>query len=150
MKGREYISYFAVNIGNIPIMTLIGSFLLIFYTDVVGLDPAAIGTMFLVTRIMDGINDPLMGYVIDHLPRSKWGQFRPYIVLGSIVCGLNFLLLWLGPSLTPASKLLIAYISYFTIGISSDVLEASGFCGVEPAMHGWECLRWRAKSVIQR
>ena len=123
IKFREYASYFAVNLGNIPIMTLIGSFLLIFYTDVVGLDPAAVGTMFLISRIFDGVNDPMMGYIIDHLPRSKWGRFKPYIFLGSIICGINFLLLWLGPSLAPSYKIVVAYITYFCLGISFDIMD---------------------------
>ncbi len=123
IKAREKVSYFAVNVGNIPIMTLIGSFLLIFYTDVAGLDPAAVGTMFLITRIFDGVNDPLMGFIIDHLPRTKWGRFRPYIAIGSIVCAVNFLLLWLGPSIATAGKLAIAYVSYFAIGITFDMMD---------------------------
>lgn len=120
---KEEISFFIGNIGNIPIMTLIGTFLLIFYTDVVGLNPAAVATLFIIARVFDGFNDPLMGYVIDHLPHTKWGKFRAYLAIGSLVCSLNFVLLWVGPSLAPSGKLLIAYISYFLIGISFDLMD---------------------------
>jgi sugar (glycoside-pentoside-hexuronide) transporter len=120
---KEKLAYFSVNIGNIPIMTLIGSFLLIFYTDVVGLDPGAVATLFLVTRVLDGLNDPLMGYIIDHLPRTRWGRFRPYIILGTLICGINYLALWLGPSLATSGKLIIAYVSYVFIGITFDLMD---------------------------
>ncbi|MEX2718792.1 MAG: MFS transporter [Candidatus Sigynarchaeum springense] len=120
---KEKLAYFSVNIGNIPIMTLISSFLLIFYTDIAGLDPASVATMFIVTRVLDGINDPLMGYIVDHLPNTKWGRFRPYIVIGTIICGLNYLLLWLGPSMATSNKLAIAYVSYILIGITFDLMD---------------------------
>ncbi|MDZ7295532.1 MAG: MFS transporter, partial [candidate division KSB1 bacterium] len=48
-------------------------FLMYFYTDVVGLPAAAIGTMFLVTRIWDAVNDPLMGMIADRT-NTRWGK----------------------------------------------------------------------------
>ncbi len=123
LNAKEKITFFIGNIGNIPLMTLIGTFLLIFYTDVVGLNPAAVATLFIIARVIDAFNDPLMGFIIDHLPRTKWGKFRPYLAIGSLICSLNFILLWLGPSLVIAGKLLIAYISYFLIGITFDMMD---------------------------
>lgn len=123
IRLKEKIAYFLVNIGNIPIMTLISGFLLIFYVDVAGLDPAAVGTLFITTRVLDGLNDPIMGYIVDHLPNTRWGRFRPYIVIGTVFCSLNYLLLWLGPSMAIANKLLIAYISYILIGITFDLMD---------------------------
>jgi GPH family glycoside/pentoside/hexuronide:cation symporter/glucuronide carrier protein len=119
----EKISFSVVNIGNIPIQALLNGFLMIFYTDVVGLNPAAIATLFLVARIVDGINDPIMGFVIDHLPRTKLGRFRSYLLFGAIICCANFLLVWFGPLWAPAGKLAIAYISYLILGITFDVMD---------------------------
>lgn len=104
-------------------MTTVNSFLLIFYTDVVGLNPAAVGTLFLIARVLDGLNDPLIGYVIDHLPYTRWGRFRPYLVLASLVCSLNFVLLWWGPSMASSGKLLIAYITYLTLGLTFPFMD---------------------------
>lgn len=123
LKRKEKALFFVVNFGNIPIMTLIGGFLLIFYTDVVGLDPGAIAIIFLITRIIDAFNDPILGYIIDHLPKTKWGRFRPYIVLGSMICAINYIILWLGPALAPSGKLLIAFISYIFLGITFDLMD---------------------------
>jgi len=120
---REKLAFFIVNFGNIPIMTMMSSFLLLFYTDVVGLDPVAIGTLFLVSRIMDGLSDPIMGFIIDHLPPTKLGRFRGYLILGAILTGLNFLLVWMGPSLATSGKLVIAYISYLLIGWTFDLMD---------------------------
>lgn len=123
IKIGEKLSFASVNIGNIPIMTLIGSFLLIFYVDVVGLDPIAIATLFLISKVIDGINDPITGFIIDHLPNTKWGRFRPYLIIGSLLCSLNYILLWLGPSMATTGKLIIAYVSYLLMGITFDLMD---------------------------
>ena len=120
---REKAAFFWAHIGNVPVMTTINSFLLIFYTDVVGLSPAAIGTLFLISRVMDGFTDPLMGYLIDHLPHTRWGRFRPYLAIGAYLCAINFVILWLAPLYAQSGKLVIAYISYLFIGITFDMMD---------------------------
>ncbi len=122
---KEKISYALANLGNIPVQTIIGSYLLIFYTNIVGLNPAAVATLFLIARILDGLNDPFIGYLIDHLPTTKHGHFRPTLMIGSILCALNFLLLWFGPMMATSGKLVIAYISYLLIGVIFPVMDIS-------------------------
>ena len=112
IKMREKLSFAMANFGNIPIMTLINGYLLIFYTNICGLSPAACATLFLIARFLDAINDPLVGFIIDHLPTRKMGHFRPTLILGTILCSVNFLLLWFGPMLSTSGKLAIAYVSY--------------------------------------
>lgn len=123
--GKEKLSYALVNMGNIPIMTLINTYLLIFYTNVCGLDPAACATLFLLARVMDGISDPIVGFFIDHMPNTRMGHFRPTLIIGTIVCSLNFLLLWFGPMMFTGGKLIIAYVSYLLIGITFDIMDIS-------------------------
>lgn len=67
----EKIGFALTNLGNIPIMTLLNTYLLIFYTDVVGIDPAIVGTLFLISRLLDGVSDPLLGFLIDRFPGRK-------------------------------------------------------------------------------
>ena len=113
------------NFGNIPIMTLINGYLLIFYTNICGLSPAACATLFLIARFLDAINDPLVGFMIDHLPTRKMGHFRPTLILGTILCSANFLLLWFGPMLSTSGKLAIAYVSYILLGVLFPVMDIS-------------------------
>jgi GPH family glycoside/pentoside/hexuronide:cation symporter len=63
------------------------------YGIILGLDPAVIGIVFAVMRIFDGILDPLVGWLSDNT-RSRWGRRRPWILIGSIVGGVSFALLW--------------------------------------------------------
>lgn len=87
-------------------------YLLFFYTDIYGLDPAAAATMFLIVRLVDVAWDPLVGaYVDKHNP--KLGKYRSYLVFGGIpLSGLAILCFWNGFS----GSLLYAYITY--VGLS--------------------------------
>lgn len=122
---KEKISYALVNLGNIPIQTILGSYLLIFYTNIVGLSPASCATLFLIARVLDGLNDPFVGFAIDHIPTTKHGHFRPTLVVGTILCALNFLLLWFGPLMATSGKLAVAYVSYLLIGVLFPVMDIS-------------------------
>lgn len=90
----------------------ISMYLLFFYTNVYGLDPAVAAVMFLIVRIVDVIWDPLVGTFVDkHDP--KWGKYRSYLILGGIpLTGFALLCFWNGFS----GSLLYAYITY--VGLS--------------------------------
>ena len=119
----EKFAYFLTNIGNIPIMMLLSSFFLIFYTDIVGLDAGKIATLFLISKIMDGISDPVMGYLLDRFPVTKMGKFRPVIIIGSIICAINYILLWFGSVWIPVGKYVVVYVSYLLLGWTFDILD---------------------------
>jgi GPH family glycoside/pentoside/hexuronide:cation symporter len=86
-------------------------FLMYFYTDVFGIKAGAAGTMLLVTRIWDAINDPLVGYFADRT-RTAWGSFRPYLVWMCIPFAITGVLTFYTPDLSDNGKLIYAYITY--------------------------------------
>ncbi|VUX00488.1 Inner membrane symporter YicJ [[Ruminococcus] torques] len=71
------------NFGNSFIFAAISAFLIFYYTDVVGLNPAIIGTLLLVSRLFDGVTDVAMGHIVDRT-HSKYGKARCYILWMSI------------------------------------------------------------------
>ena len=86
-------------------------FITFFYTDIFGLAPAAVGTMFLIVRIWDAINDPMMGALADRTD-TRWGKFRPYLLWGALPFGLFFATMFTTPDLSVAGKLVFAYVTY--------------------------------------
>jgi len=125
IRFAEKAAYFGLNLGNIPIQLLITSYLSFFYTNVCGLPLKAVGTLLLLTKILDGLNDPVMGYIIDHIRPGRLGRFRTVLLIGTVVCTLNYALLWFGPLYAGSTllKLIIAYISYILIGITFDLMD---------------------------
>jgi GPH family glycoside/pentoside/hexuronide:cation symporter len=86
-------------------------FLIVFYTDVFGLNPAAVGLLMLIARFGDGIIDVLMGIVCDRT-NTKWGKFRPWILWTAIPLGITLSLLFTTPNLDPTGKIIYAYATY--------------------------------------
>lgn len=86
-------------------------YLAIFYTDVFGIPAAAAGTMFLVTRIWDTANDPIMGIIGDRT-NTRWGKFRPYLLWIAAPFAIIGILLFTTPDLSVNGKIVYAYISY--------------------------------------
>jgi GPH family glycoside/pentoside/hexuronide:cation symporter len=86
-------------------------FLLYYYTDIFGLSPAAVGTMFIVTKIVDAISDPVMGLIADRT-QSRWGKFRPYLLWGAVPYGICGYAMFANPDFSDTGKLIYAYITY--------------------------------------
>lgn len=89
----------------------VAAFLFIFYTDVFGLSPVAVGVLMLVARFSDGISDVLMGIVGDRT-KSKYGKFRPWILWTAIPLGVILSLLFSSPELSSTGKIIYAYTTY--------------------------------------
>ncbi|MFA7251514.1 MAG: MFS transporter, partial [Bacteroidales bacterium] len=84
---------------------------LFFYTKVFGISPAAAGTMFLLTRIWDAVNDPIMGLLSDRT-QTRWGKYRPYLLWGGIPFALIGIMTFFTPDWGENAKLAYAYVTY--------------------------------------
>lgn len=96
--------------SNIYFQTFV-VFLPIFYTDVFGLSAAAMGTMLLVTRIFDAVNDPIMGMIADRTT-TRWGKFRPYIAALAVPLAIGGVLAFTTPDFSETGMLVYAYLTY--------------------------------------
>jgi glycoside/pentoside/hexuronide:cation symporter, GPH family len=103
----------------------------LFYTDVFGLAPASMATLFFVTRILDTVFDPIVGMVADRTT-TRWGKFRPYLLWFVVPFGVCGTLAFITPPFGPSGKLIYAYITYGLIGLvySAINLPYSALMGV--------------------
>lgn len=113
----ERTAYMTGNIGTALINTIIASFLLFFYTDVLYLNAGIIGTILLVSRIFDGISDIIMGMIVDRT-KSKHGRSRVWIIRMCIPFAISGVLLMLVP--TNATEV----IKYIYVAITYNICNA--------------------------
>jgi len=86
-------------------------FMLFFYTDVFGISAAVAGTMFLVSKIWDAINDPIMGGLADRT-ETRWGKFRPWILFSILPLAISGILCFTKIDLSTVGKIVWAYVTY--------------------------------------
>lgn len=85
-----------------------------FYTDVLGIPPAIMGTLFLASRLIDTVTDPIMGLIVDRT-RTKHGQFRPYLLWGAIPFAIMTMVTFYSPDYSETGKIVYASISYILL-----------------------------------
>ncbi len=95
----------------------LSNYILFFYTDIFGILPAVAGTLLLITKIWDGINDPLMGILVDRT-RSRWGKFRPWLIFTPILFAPISVMCFSAPDLTPFGKIIWAYATFILFDLT--------------------------------
>jgi glycoside/pentoside/hexuronide:cation symporter, GPH family len=99
-----------------------GIFLLYYYTDVWGIHPGHAALMFLITRWIDAVADPVVGLIADRT-NTRWGKYRPYLLWMVIPYALLGYLLFLGPDFGPTGKLVYAYITYSLVMLAYSAIN---------------------------
>ena len=114
----DKIGYAFGDIGCSLFFAFVSNYLMLFYTDVLGITAASVGTLFIVARIWDAINDPIMGTIVDKKGATKYGKFRPYVVWFGIPLVIVGILTFTAiPGLSQNFKLPYAYITYISFGM---------------------------------
>ena len=126
MKGKKEVGAVQIGIyglGNFAAQlswTMVSTYLVIFYTDVFGLAASSVAMLMLIAKVWDGINDPIMGAIMDK-SHSKWGKYRPFILIGSIVLVIFTILTFSTPDFNDTGKLIWAYVTYIGLGMAYTV-----------------------------
>ncbi|MDP7593405.1 MAG: glycoside-pentoside-hexuronide (GPH):cation symporter [Litorilituus sp.] len=114
---REKIAYGLGDTASNIIFQTVMMFLLLFYTDVVGISPAVVGTLFLVVRLFDAITDPLMGALADRT-KTRFGQFRPYLLWLAVPFAIISMMAFTTPDLSYNGKVIYAFVTYTLLMIA--------------------------------
>ncbi|EGS6567181.1 MFS transporter [Salmonella enterica] len=116
LSVREKIGYGLGDAGGTVITCLIMNFLTFFYTDVFGLTPALVGTLFIALRVFDAISDPVMGIIADRT-QSRWGRFRPWQLWMAIPIGIIGILTFTVPDAGMGVKITWAFGIYLILSV---------------------------------
>jgi glucuronide carrier protein len=117
LRLSQYLGYGAGDAANNLTFSMTSMFLLLYYTDVVGIAASTVGTLFLVVRVFDGFADLFAGRVIDHT-HTRWGRFRPYLLFAAVPLLLLNVAVFTVPDLGGTGTLVYAYITYILLGLA--------------------------------
>ena len=111
LTKREKVAYGLGDTASNIVFQTVMLFLTFFYTDIFGISPAVVGTMFLLVRIIDAVTDPLMGALADKT-QSRHGKYRPYLLWLALPFALCSVLAFTTPDLSANGKVIYAFATY--------------------------------------
>ena len=116
LTKKNLAGYALGDLGGCMTFAILGSFLTPYYTEVAGLSTGAVAAMFLVIKIWDAINDPMMGTIMDKIfakTHSAKGKFRPWMLRATPLLFISSILMYTAPTYTNgAAKLVVAFVTY--------------------------------------
>ncbi len=108
---KERLSFGLAGLGQNMVYNYTTAFIMVFYTDVVKLLPVAVGTLMLIARVFDAVNDPIMGTIIDKT-HTKKGKLIPYLKVIPVPMAVFTLLVFFVPDMSYTMRLVYAYVSF--------------------------------------
>ena len=112
----ERLSYGLGDLGFSLPYNMASGFLLVYYINVVKLPAAAVGTIFLVARLMDAVIDMAVGIFVDRT-RTRWGRTRPYFLFMAIPYALLSVAVFAVPAWGQTAQLIYAFLTFKALGI---------------------------------
>ncbi len=119
MKRNKY-CFGLGTLGRDAVYTLVSMYLITYLTETVGLADyqlAIIGTLMVIFRVFDALNDPVMGTIVDNTS-TRFGKFKPWIVFGALTSGIMTILLFTDLGLEGNGFILFFAVTYLLWGIT--------------------------------
>ena len=123
LTGKEKFAYGIGAVGKDMVYMLSASYILYYFQDIMKTSAIAMGIILLVARVFDAFNDPIMGVIVAKT-KTRWGKFRPWLMIGTITNAVILVLMFSAPPSLDA-KGLIAYAAVFYIlwGITYTMMD---------------------------
>ncbi|WP_432272153.1 MFS transporter [Catenibacterium mitsuokai] len=122
IPGRVKYSFAFGALGKDLIYGMIATFSMIYFTDIIKVAPAFIGTMFFVAKIWDAFNDLFMGMLVDNT-RSRYGKFIPWLVVGTLINAFVFVIVFTDFHLTGVNLCIFASVIYVLWGMTYTIMD---------------------------
>ncbi len=123
LSAKEKFSYGLGAVGKDMVYMLSASYILYYYQDVLGVSAIAMGVILMAARVFDAFNDPIMGVIVAKT-RTKWGKFRPWLLIGTITNAIILYVMFAAPpALTGSGLVAYAAITYILWGVTYTMMD---------------------------
>ena len=123
LSFREKAAYGLGAVGKDMVYMLSASYILYYYQDLLGIKGTVMGAIMMAARVFDAFNDPIMGVIVAKT-KTKWGKFRPWLLIGTIT---NAVILYMvfsaPPSLTGQGLVAYAAVFYILWGVTYTMMD---------------------------
>lgn len=120
---KEKASYGLGAVGKDMVYMLSAAYVLYYYQDILGVNAIAMGVILLAARVFDAFNDPIMGVIVAKT-RTKWGRFRPWLMIGTLLNAVILYFMFAVPPVLDGNGL-VAYaaIAYILWGVTYTMMD---------------------------
>ncbi|MGF7108072.1 oligogalacturonide transporter [Treponema pedis] len=129
MTWRTYLAYGAADLYGGGCFFIVTTFSMYYLVNVIGLHPALAGLIPAIGKFWDAVSDPMMGYISDNTPQTRFGKRRVWFLISILPIALSFILIWFPVKIeSQAGKFIfytIAYIIFFTVSTVSYIPYAA-------------------------
>lgn len=122
MEKKEKLYYGAGALGKDLVYGFVAGYVLFYLNDVLGINALFLGTLFLFARAFDALNDPIMGMIVENT-RSRFGKFRPWILIGTVLNAIVIVLLFSAPDLSMPMLQIYVSILYILWGVTYTLMD---------------------------
>ncbi len=123
LTGKEKFAYGIGAVGKDMVYMLSASYVLYYFQDIMKTSAIAMGIILLVARVFDAFNDPIMGVIVAKT-KTRWGKFRPWLMIGTITNAVILILMFAAPpSLDGKGLIAYAAVTYILWGVTYTMMD---------------------------
>lgn len=123
LSGKEKVSYGLGAVGKDMVYVLSATYILYYYQDILGVSSVTMGAILMAARVFDAFNDPIMGVLVAKT-KTKWGKFRPWLLIGTLFNAVILYLLFAAPpALTGKGLVAYAAVMYILWGVTYTMMD---------------------------
>jgi len=123
LTKKEKISYGVGAVGKDTVYAFVAGFLMYYYNTVLGISATFIGVLFMVARVLDALNDPFMGIIVEKT-HTRFGKFRPWLLIGTLINAVVLYAMYAVPEGISGTPLLIyVSVAYLLWGTTYTIMD---------------------------
>ena len=136
LNGSAKFGYALGAVGKDMVYMLSASYILYYYQDILGIEAWIMGVILMAARVFDAFNDPIMGVVVSKT-KTKWGKFRPWLLIGTITNAVVLYLMFAcPPELTGSGLVAYAAVTYILWGVTYTMMDIPYWSMIPAFTHG--------------